>query len=184
MAGATEAAIWITPSERLKILRQSMVNESKPIHTGLVSSVQIILKDQGIAGVYRGLWPTVFRNSLSIGLRFAMYGQINRMICAWRGSKIKGFWDPLFSGAFVGGITTILNNPIDVVKSRMQADSAGTGSGRMYKSTSHCIKAVFVEFGVLGFMSGLRARILKVSIGQAVIFFTYEHARTLVTRFI
>jgi len=137
-----------------------------------------------IAGVYRGLWPTVFRNSLSIGLRFAMYGQINRMICAWRGSKIKGFWDPLFSGAFVGGITTILNNPIDVVKSRMQADSAGTGSGRMYKSTSHCIKAVFVEFGVLGFMSGLRARILKVSIGQAVIFFTYEHARTLVTRFI
>lgn len=37
-------------------------------------------------------------------------------------ASVKNGIDSLLAGAFVGAFTTVLNNPLDVIKSRIQAD--------------------------------------------------------------
>mmetsp|Transcript_12696 Transcript_12696/g.20329 ORF Transcript_12696/g.20329 Transcript_12696/m.20329 type:complete len:113 (+) Transcript_12696:219-557(+) len=86
----------------------------------------------------------------------------------------------------LGAFTTVLNNPIDVVKSRMQADSQGGGkSAPEFRSTWHCITAIKERDGLYGLLfRGLSARLVKISTGQAVIFFIYEHAKALTDQFL
>jgi len=89
--------------------------------------------------------------------------------------------DSLLSGALVGAFTTVLNNPLDVIKSRMQADSQGAGTSSRYSSTYHCVRSILRDDGIAGLLfKGLPARLVKISMGQAVIFFTYEHVKNLI----
>jgi len=189
-AGATEAALWITPCERLKVLRQAQIGVNNPLHTSWTKSLALIVEEQGISGLYRGLAATTLRNGLSIGIRFALYSQIKEMLEPSPGEKrkraSKGGWESLVAGAAVGAFTTVLNNPIDVVKSRMQADSQGGGkSAPEFRSTWHCITAIKERDGLYGLLfRGLSARLVKISTGQAVIFFIYEHAKALTDQFL
>eukprot|EP00471_Norrisiella_sphaerica_P013477 CAMPEP_0184496410 /NCGR_PEP_ID=MMETSP0113_2-20130426/33890_1 /TAXON_ID=91329 /ORGANISM="Norrisiella sphaerica, Strain BC52" /LENGTH=279 /DNA_ID=CAMNT_0026883021 /DNA_START=10 /DNA_END=849 /DNA_ORIENTATION=- len=182
-AGATEAALWITPCERLKVLRQAQIGVKNPLHTSWMSSLLLILRDQGISGLYRGIAVTILRNGLSIGVRFVLYSKIVQDLRARSGSGPKG-WEPLVAGASVGAFTTVLNNPLDVIKSRMQADSQDGSRKPRYTSTWHCVKTIMNEEGLLGLWRGLPARILKISLGQGVIFLVYEHARDISSRFL
>jgi len=138
----------------------------------------MLLREQGVPGLFRGLTATVLRNGISIGIRMVLYSKITKALVDARGGT-KRAWDPLVGGAAVGAITTVLNNPIDVVKSRMQADQQGNGAAKRFRSTWHCTTSIAVEEGFSGFLRGIPARILKISLGQAVIFFTYEHAKSL-----
>mmetsp|Transcript_37341 Transcript_37341/g.68844 ORF Transcript_37341/g.68844 Transcript_37341/m.68844 type:complete len:275 (-) Transcript_37341:116-940(-) len=183
-AGATEAAIWITPSERIKVLQQAQVDATRRIHVGWMSSLSLLLREQGFPGLFRGLTATVLRNGISIGIRMALYSKIRKTLVDARGGSTPRAWDPLVGGAAVGAITTVLNNPLDVVKSRMQADQQGSGSAKRFRSTWHCTTLIAAEEGATGFFRGIPARILKVSLGQAVIFFTYEHAKAFAERIV
>ncbi|GAB5369482.1 hypothetical protein AAMO2058_001408200 [Amorphochlora amoebiformis] len=180
LAGGTEAAIWITPCERLKVLRQAQIGVRDPIHTDWVSSIRTILRQQGLRGLYRGLWATVLRNGLSIGVRMALYSHIREILRNVHGKQRASF-DPLIAGASVGAITTILNNPLDVIKSRIQADAQGGRSKTLrYTSTWGCVKMMVRGEGVSSLLiRGLPARLMKISLGQAVIFSTYEYAQDL-----
>ena len=64
------------------------------------------------------------------------------------------------------------NNPIDVVKSKLQSQSKG--SAVVYKSSMDCARAIYAEGGAMGFFSGLSARVTRVFMGQAVTFMMYE----------
>jgi hypothetical protein len=70
-------------------------------------------------------------------------------------------------------LTTVLNQPIDVIKTRMNADSVGLGQAR-YSGNLDCARQIWKEGGARAYSRGLSARIAKISIGQGVIFFVYD----------
>ena len=55
------------------------------------------------------------------------------------------------SGAFAGLCSTIITNPIDVVKTKMQ----GLNSKAKYGGVMGSFQAVFKEQGAIGFLSGV-----------------------------
>ena len=76
------------------------------------------------------------------------------------------------AGGTVGAISVTANNPIDVVKSKVQSQSKGAGV--VYTSSWQCAKAIFAENGAAGLFAGLSARVIRVFMGQAVTFMVYE----------
>lgn len=180
-AGCIESMLWTAPTERLKVVRQDMVRGTGraahegaqfrgPIHTALE-----LFKTEGPLALHRGALPTLLRQGTQIGFRFALYPDIKRGLdYVFAGSKREGtlgdiqtFVQTMVSGASVGVLGTILNNPLDVIKTRMQrAGSEGTFLG----TTSTILR----EEGVKGFYRGLAARCLKVGMRLSIIFSVFE----------
>jgi hypothetical protein len=154
LAGACEAALWVTPCERLKTLRQAQIGMDKGArkHGSWMQSGASILKEEGVRGLFRGLGPTVMRNSSTVGVRFVLYDQAVTALRAQNGGNKQG-WHALVSGAGVGALTTIINNPIDVIKSRLQVGGGGTGA-RMYSGTWDCVRSLLREEGPRALMQG------------------------------
>lgn len=61
------------------------------------------------------------------------------------------------SGAFAGGVSVLLFQGIDVVKSRMQGLDANK-----YRSTMHCISSIMKNEGPLAFYKGVGPRLTRV----------------------
>ena len=66
----------------------------------------------------------------------------------------------------VGLINVLINNPIDVIKTRLQSNHS--------KSVIDCINKTYKEGIIKGFYSGTLARLSRVVPGQGIIFMTYE----------
>jgi len=159
-AGAMEALLWIQPTERIKVLR--ITNPSR----SAVQSARVVFQARGGAfGLWRGGAATVLRNSMTVGMRFSMYEQA---LAALPASYKKHWATPAVLGFGVGAVSTVLNNPVDVVKTRLNATMPGAhGYAQSVRS--------MVREGQL--MQGVLPRILKISIGQAVTFAVVDVCR-------
>jgi len=167
-AGMVEAVVWTAPTERLKVLRQNDINSTTPKYNSLIGGTRTVLAEQGVRGLYVGAFPTALRQSSSVGVRFMAYAEFKKILAP--DGNIKP-WQQLLAGAGTGVCSTLLNNPIDVVKSRLQAQDAGK---KAYTGTMDCLIKTAKEDGFLALYRGTLPRMMKVSAGQALTFATYD----------
>lgn len=173
-AGMTEAMVWTAPTERLKVLRQNDINSATPKYNGLIGGLKTVVKEQGIGGLYAGVVPTMVRQASSVAVRFMLYAEFKDFFIRRNGDgKIKD-WQQLLSGAGTGVCSTLLNNPIDVVKSRLQAQDKSSGAAPKYTGTIDCLMKTVKQDGLPALYRGTIPRMLKVSAGQALTFYTYD----------
>ena len=118
-AGMCEALAWTAPTERLKVLRQATAGKGTG---GAVQPVSMILKEQGIGGLYVGAGATAARQATSVAVRFTMLDHVKAAVCGVAGYEKKDApgWVTFVAGASGGAVSVVVNNPIDVVKSRIQ----------------------------------------------------------------
>ena len=84
----------------------------------------------------------------------------------------------LFAGGTAGTLSWY-NLPIDMVKSRMQADSA---SNPRYTGWRSCAVEIYLEGGFRAFYRGIVAVVIRTFPLNAVTFFAYEHALSTMRR--
>lgn len=168
-AGTAEALIWTTPTERLKVLRQTEVGAGDKSRYGtILGGIRTVLNEQGIRGLYVGAIPTALRQASSVGIRFMSYDTVKHLFCRLGNKDPTDTTIALLSGGTVGAVSVIINNPIDVVKSSLQSKDS------KYKGTMDCAVAIFKQNGPTGFFRGLSARVPRVFCGQAITFAVYE----------
>ena len=155
MAGFCESIIIVTPLERIKIYSQNN-------HTNFSSS--IIIKKYGILNFWKGLVPTTLKQSISLMVRFTIYSQVSDILKKQsNNTNLVSF----LSGGFSGVISVLINNPIDIVKTRIQSS---TKSNTIFQN----FKTIYNVHGIPGYFSGLSIRIPRVFISQAVTFSIYN----------
>ncbi|KAL4871969.1 hypothetical protein BDV12DRAFT_162778 [Aspergillus spectabilis] len=134
----------------------------------------------GLVAFYRGLTPNVIGNSSSWALYFLFYGDIKNMIVNWRlrestdGEQQRGLLtssDYFIASGSAGIITSILTNPIWVIKTRMLA--TGSKSPGAYTSFTAGTMQILRSEGIPGFYRGLIPSLFGVSHG-ALQFMAYE----------
>ena len=164
-AGTIESILWTAPTERIKILQQKTATNSLKY-----KSSYYIIKDlyynQGLRGLFIGTSPTIMKQSLSIGSRFWCYEKLKNYFM-----DANNHVNPLttiFIGGIAGGISTLINHPIDVIKSYIQANESSK------EGIISCGKKIIKKNGYLGLMKGLNARFTRVVIAQGVTFAVYE----------
>jgi len=166
-AGFAEAFLWTTPTERLKVLRQNDIKSGLNRYSSLVGSVRTVATEHGITGLYAGIGATGIRQASGVGVRFALYGRVKALVT----TDPPQMWQSALAGGITGCASTILNHPIDVIKSRIEAQD---GKQKEYTGTFQALRSILRDEGVLALYRGLAPRLMKISIGQAITFSAYE----------
>jgi len=172
MAGTMEALIVTTPQETIKIkLIDDAFKRDVPRFNGFFHGVSTIIKEEGFAGVYAGVAPTVLKVATAQGTRFGVFHYIPP---EYRKSPIGA----AASGAFAGGVSVILFQFIDVIKSRMQGID-----GHKYKSSLHCMTELVQNEGIMALYKGVGPRISRVCAEVAITMSLYGEVVKLLNKY-
>ena len=85
----------------------------------------------------------------------------------------------LLSGAFAGFCSTMANNPVDVVKTKMQGIDA-----HKYTGFGDCFKQIYAKQGVAGFYMGVGPRLVRVILDVALTFAIFHKLKRTVKEYI
>eukprot|EP00162_Nutomonas_longa_P022890 comp6253_c0_seq1/m.6017 comp6253_c0_seq1/g.6017 ORF comp6253_c0_seq1/g.6017 comp6253_c0_seq1/m.6017 type:complete len:178 (+) comp6253_c0_seq1:1-534(+) len=172
-AGVSEAVLIVTPLETMKV---KMMESQK----GMLSGIAHIISTDGIGGIYKGVTATVLKQASNQGIRFFSYNEIKDVMLKYRGYPGKKDLDnseSLVAGMLAGTASVIGNNPVDVVKTRMQGTEA-----KNYTSTWDCTMKIVRNEGLAAFYKGTWARLARVVPGQGIIFMSYEAVKRLLVQ--
>lgn len=168
-AGFTEAFLWTTPTERMKVLRQNDIRSGLNRYASLPSAVRTVAKEHGVRGLYAGIGACGIRQASGVGIRFGIYGRVKSAIT----SDPPQLWQSAVAGGITGCVSTTLNHPIDFAKTRIEAQD-GASQAKEYTGTFQCIRTVVRQEGIRALYRGIAPRMMKVSLGQAITFSAYE----------
>ncbi|KAE8348744.1 mitochondrial carrier [Aspergillus coremiiformis] len=153
---------------RLQVDRSSSrVNGSLRVVRGIFQN------EGGVKAFYRGLTPNLIGNSTSWALYFLCYSNIKTARWTWCRSLEEELTSSdyfLASGA-AGMLTSILTNPIWVIKTRMLSTSSRIPGA--YASFTTGASQIYYSEGIPGFYRGVLPALFGVSHG-ALQFMAYE----------
>eukprot|EP00941_MAST-03F_sp_MAST-3F-sp1_P002511 g2511.t1 len=158
-AGTCEALFWTSPTERIKVMGQ------KQAGTGRAAvGVREIIAKEGISGLYVGAAPTALRQATSVATRFTLVDKVKTLVANASGTDPRNqpFYVTFLAGGIGGAVSVMLNNPIDVVKSKIQGGYKG--------GVIPCIRDLLKERGFRAFGAGLSARVPRLFLSQAIQF--------------
>ena len=89
---------------------------ANPKYRGVFHGIYTISQAQGIMGIYKAPLATFLKQSSNQGVRFVVFGDTQKFLQKFSDRKmIVDF----FAGVFAGFCSTLSNNPVDVVKTKM-----------------------------------------------------------------
>ncbi|XP_066514432.1 solute carrier family 25 member 45 isoform X3 [Hoplias malabaricus] len=168
-----EGVLITAPIDLVKVRLQSQhtshLERDGAKYRGPMHCVAVIFKEDGVRGLFRGMWALTLRDVPCFGLYFLPYELTCRMLT--EKGKQPSMHVILVAGGIAGVVTWACATPMDVVKARLQMSGAG---GRLYKGTLHCITASLQEEGIWVFFKGLLLNSLRAFPVNAVTFLSYE----------
>ncbi|XP_014672407.1 PREDICTED: tricarboxylate transport protein, mitochondrial-like isoform X4 [Priapulus caudatus] len=168
-AGVMEAIIAVTPMETIKTKFINDQQSAQPKFKGFFHGVREIIRTQGIRGTYQGLIPTMMKQGSNQAMRFFVMETLKDWYRGGDPNKpvnkaiVGGF------GAMAGAVSVFGNNPLDVVKTRLQGLEA-----HKYKGTWDCLVKIMTKEGPLAFYKGVVPRLSRVCLDVAITFMVYD----------
>jgi solute carrier family 25 (mitochondrial citrate transporter), member 1 len=180
-SGLTEAILVVTPAEVCKIRMQgqyhSLMDPSqmqRRKYTNVVQTAVTIAREEGLAALYKGVVPTMLRQGCNQAVNFTAYSLMKTQVMDWQGTSELASWQSLLIGGFSGGMGPLVNNPLDVIKTRLQKQVVVPGRTPKYTGLLSGMAVVAREEGIFALWKGITPRLLRIVPGQAITFMTYE----------
>lgn len=164
-AGATESFV-VVPFELVKIRLQDKAQASK--YNGMMDCVTKIIKNEGPLTLYQGLESTMWRHILWNAGYFGSIFQVRSLMPEAK-DKTSKITNDLISGAIGGTIGTILNTPMDVVKSRIQNSAKVAGQTPKYNWAWPALGTVMKEEGFAALYKGFLPKVLRLGPGGGIL---------------
>jgi len=143
-----------------------------PPFRGLLHGTASMVRQEGIRGIYRGLFPVMMRQGANSAVRFTTYSTLKQFV---QGAARLGQTLPstitFGIGAIAGLVTVYTTMPLDVVKTRMQSLEARA----QYRNSFHCAYRIFTEEGILRFWTGTTPRLTRLVLAGGIVFTVYEN---------
>ncbi|XP_075223822.1 putative tricarboxylate transport protein, mitochondrial [Lycorma delicatula] len=177
VAGVNEAIFVVTPMETMKVKYINDQRLEKPRYRGLIHSIATILKEDGFKGIYQGVTATILKEGSNQAIRFYLFETLKNK---YRDGDPTVHVPKVLVSLFgiIAGVTSVFaNNPVDVIKTRMQGLEASK-----YSSTWNCVQTVWKNEGLLAFYKGTTARLLRVTIELGFIFVAYDSVMDILTK--
>ncbi|XP_009320975.1 PREDICTED: solute carrier family 25 member 48 [Pygoscelis adeliae] len=141
-----------------------------PVYRGPIHCFRTVLQKEGIAGIYRGAGAMLLRDVPGYCLYFTPY----TFFCEWITSdgcispNPSSIW---LAGGVAGAISWGTATPMDVVKSRLQADGVYLNK---YKGTLDCILQSYQNEGLKVFFRGITINAVRGFPMSSAMFLGYE----------
>jgi len=176
VAGAVSRTV-VSPLERLKILYQVQPAHKRVRYGGIMQSLRIIFKEEGIMGYFKGNGTNVLRIVPYSAVQFASY--------EWFANWLKHGHDDLTpilrltAGILAGLSSVVVTYPLDLVRTRLSVQSS---DDLKYKGTIDAFRIIFKEEGVVAFYKGINATLLGVAPYVGLNFMVYETLKSFVKK--
>ncbi|KAI9782716.1 MAG: Mitochondrial 2-oxodicarboxylate carrier 2 [Geoglossum umbratile] len=164
-AGATESFV-VVPFELIKIRLQDRTSAGK--YTGMMDVVAKTVKAEGLLALYNGLESTMWRHVLWNAGYFGVIFQVRTLLPKTEGKRAQ-MTNDLIAGAAGGAVGTVLNTPLDVVKSRIQNSPRVKGQVPKYNWAWPAVGTVMKEEGFAALYKGFLPKVLRLGPGGGVL---------------
>lgn len=164
-AGATEAFV-VVPFELIKIRLQDRASAGK--YNGMIDTFFKIVRNEGLLAMYNGLESTMWRHILWNAGYFGCIFQVRGLIPKAE-NKTQQMINDLISGTIGGTVGTILNTPMDVVKSRIQNSPKIKGLVPKYNWAWPAAGTVMREEGFGALYKGFLPKVLRLGPGGGIL---------------
>ena len=141
---------------------------------GMVSTMRVIVKEEGFRALYRGIGPTLLGAFPYEGIKFSIFDMLKERCpdnvnpVLWRVS----------SGALAGIAAGLVMFPNDTVRRLLQMQGQG-GQERVYSSAIDCWKKNIREHGFLRLYRGIAPYLIRMVPNAAIQFTIYEELKRL-----
>ena len=136
VAGGVSGSIATTMCFPLDVVRTRLMSP-KSDYNGIGGTIQRILKEEGKAGLYKGLTPTIFQRIPDLCIHFSVY-ETSKFWLQKRYSDVLGWSGCTLAASSIAGFTSVsCTLPLDVIRRRMMMDGAG-GSKKIYTNMIQC----------------------------------------------
>lgn len=172
-------SLMLTPVELVKIrLQLQNTSHAEPHqalqpHKGPISVAKSIMRTEGLRGMYRGLTITVLRDAPAHGVYFWTYEYMREQLhpgCRKAGQESLGTM--LTAGGLAGVASWICCYPLDVIKTRLQAQSQSPCP--KYNGIVDCFQKSVREEGYSVLTRGLGTAVSRAFVVNGAIFAAYE----------
>ncbi|KAM8832045.1 mitochondrial basic amino acids transporter-like isoform 2-T2 [Spinachia spinachia] len=180
-AGAIQCVICC-PMELAKTRMQMQgtgeKKSSRKLYKNSLDCLVRIYNREGLRGVNRGMVTTLIRETPGFGVYFLSYDVLTRGLGCEPNDR---YMIPklLFAGGMAGIASWLSTYPVDVIKSRLQAD--GLGGVHQYSGIADCVRQSVRREGYMVFTRGLTSTLLRAFPVNAATFATVTliliHAR-------
>ncbi|PSR97654.1 mitochondrial carrier protein [Coniella lustricola] len=165
------------------------------MYNGLAGTASVIWRDEGLRGMYRGLGPIILGYLPTWAVWFTVYNKSKTKLSQYhQNTFVVNFWSSIIAGAS----STIVTNPIWVIKTRLMSQTgyhdrhrfslfpkgSNTPTSRptmsmhgYYHSTFDAARKMYTTEGIRAFYSGLTPALLGLT-HVAVQFPAYEYLKT------
>ncbi|XP_076657473.1 mitochondrial nicotinamide adenine dinucleotide transporter SLC25A51 [Halictus rubicundus] len=162
IAGTAEAILM--PLERVQTLLQDWRYHDKFKNTS--HAFKYLLKNYGLSECYRGLVPIVYRNSCS-NLMFFVLKEQSKLLMGEQETLITSF----INGALIGGFTSTIFYPMNVIKIHMQSKIGG--NFEKFLTVTHEIYTARNK-SIMSFYKGVQLNCIRSFISWGVINASYD----------
>lgn len=202
LSGLTEAILIVTPAEVCKIRMQSQrhslldpIEASTRKYGNVVQTAFTIVREEGYSALYKGVVPTMLRQGCNQAVNFTVYNAMktywlerqrqhsfqNRGVRKNGGQNLESLQQlPSLISMLIGGLSgamgPVVNNPLDVVKTRLQKQNTAkqvNGTPKYTGLVQACFR-IAKEEGASALWKGITPRLMRIVPGQAITFATYE----------
>ena len=154
-------------------------------YRNVLSGIRTIAVEEGMASLYRGLRPLVFRGGMVTAGQFTTYDITKRNLLL--SGHNDGTRTHLLASTVAGTVSALIVNPLDVVKSRMM-QSANLPKRNItslvhYTSDLDCVYKTYNFEGVRGFYKGLLPCFMRQCPQVVLMWMIFEQYKKLYDRF-
>ena len=122
-----------------------------------------MIKEKGYGSLFRGFYPTMIKESTTYGFRFFIYSELMDIY-----GKDKNFFSCIACSSIAGVVSSILNNPLDVVQTRYQIPNSTE------KNIFSSIRNIIKNEGFRVLYKGTLIRSVRTIPAVSISFLTYE----------
>ncbi|KAJ5176335.1 Mitochondrial nicotinamide adenine dinucleotide transporter 1 [Penicillium canariense] len=156
--------------------------ETKALYRGMLGTGKMIFREDGIRGLYQGLGPMVLGYLPTWAVYLAVYDRTREYFY----EHTDNWWlSRGYASVTAGACSTIVTNPIWVIKTRLMSqslkqNSEGVRAPWQYSSTWDAARKMYQIEGIRSFYSGLTPALLGLT-HVAIQFPLYEYLKMALT---
>jgi len=189
LAGGIAACGAVTathPFETVKIrmqLQGELQNKGHQpkLYRGPLHGVGVIVRNEGVRGIYRGIGCAYIYQVLLNGCRLGFYEPMRDGLATliFKDGKTQSLGINMFCGAASGILGAMAGSPFFLVKTRLQSFSPflPVGTQHQYKNAFDGLRRIFAAEGIRGLYRGVGAAMIRTGFGSSVQLPTYFFAK-------
>ncbi|KAL1966812.1 hypothetical protein VTN77DRAFT_3777 [Rasamsonia byssochlamydoides] len=155
-------------------------------YRGVFHGVKVILQNEGLKGLFRGIGSAYIYQILLNGCRLGFYEPLRTGLTTalYNDPKVQSLGINVFCGATSGIMGAAAGSPFFLVKTRLQSYSPflPVGTQHKYRNAFDGLRQIYRGEGVKGLYRGVEAAMVRTGFGSSVQLPTYFFAKRRLTR--